>query len=423
MTVRFSPNLKSLLRVFCRDSRANLSVSLAVAIFPLMGIVGASVDYANALKAKSFLQGVADQSALSSARQLRLGNSTQDMVQQSAQYAANLALAGKPWSSTVSASVPSDLSAVTVNIVATVPSYLSQLLNLPQSTVNVTSRARVLGVPALCLLALDPNATKGISVSLKSNVSAPGCSVYSNSRQTSSITVTDSSVVSAAMGCSAGGVVGTAANIVPMPLTDCPVISDPLAGRAPPAVSSTCDYTNKVILLQTVTINPGVYCGGLQIDLLANVTMNPGVYVIKGGSFNVIAAQVKGAGVTIYLTGANTNLDLVLGSTIDLTAPASGPTAGILIWEDAATTTPNINHYIYSTHAHNLLGTIYFPNGNLTIGSPNAVADQSAYTIIVAKSLSMVASPNLTLNANYNATNVPVPAGLGPTSQGAFLDM
>jgi hypothetical protein len=207
-----------------------------------------------------------------------------------------------------------------------------------------------------------------------------------------------------------------------MPLTDCPVISDPLAGRAPPTVSSTCDYTNKVILFQTVTINPGVYCGGLQIDLLANVTMNPGVYVIKGGSFNVIAATVKGAGVTIYLTGANTNLDLVLGSTIDLTAPAAGPTAGILIWEDAATTTPNITHYIYSTHAHNLLGTIYFPNGNLMIGSPNAVADQSAYTIIVAKTLSLVASPNLMLNANYSATNVPVPAGLGPTSQGAFLD-
>ena len=421
--MRFPPILKTLSRYFWRDSSANVSVSLAFAIFPLMGIVGASVDYANALKAKSFLQGVADQSALASARQLRLGNSTQAMVQQSAQYAANLALAGKPWSPTVGASVPADLSAVTVNIAATIPTYLSQLLNLPQSSVSVTSRARVLGVPALCLLSLDPTASKGISVSMHSNVAAPGCSVYSNSRQTSSITVTDSSVVTASMGCAAGGVVGTAANIIPMPLTDCPDISDPLAGRATPAVSSTCDHTNKVIVLQTVTIDPGVYCGGLQIDLLANVTMNPGVYVIKGGSFNVIAAKVKGTGVTIYLTGANTNVDLVLGSTIDLTAPATGATAGILIWEDAATTTPNIMHYIYSTHAHNLLGTIYFPNGNLMIGSPNAVADQSAYTIIVAKTLSLVASPNLNLNANYNATNVPVPAGLGPTSQGAFLDM
>ena len=51
MTVRFPPILKTLSRYFWRDSSANVSVSLAFAIFPLMGIVGASVDYANALKA------------------------------------------------------------------------------------------------------------------------------------------------------------------------------------------------------------------------------------------------------------------------------------------------------------------------------------------------------------------------------------
>ena len=159
------------------------------------------------------------------------------------------------------------------------------------------------------------------------------------------------------------------------------------------------------------------------MKLGAQVTLSPGVYIIKDGPLSVaLNATLKGDGVGIFLTGTASVLDFVLGSTIELTAPVTGPMAGILIWENPQTAVTGIPHIIYSSHAHTLLGTIYLPRGNLTIGSPNAVADQSAYTIIVANTVQMISSPNLVLNANYNASLVPVPDGLGNRTSRVALD-
>jgi Flp pilus assembly protein TadG len=43
--------------------------------------------------------------------------------------------------------------------------------------------------------------------------------------------------------------------------------------------------------------------------------------------------------------------------------------------------------------------------------SSNAVADQSAYTVIVRR-VQLKQAPNLVLNANYHQTDVPLPEGL-----------
>ena len=67
-----------------------------------------------------------------------------------------------------------------------------------------------------------------------------------------------------------------------------------------------------------------------------------------------------------------------------------------------------------SDDARNLLGTIYLPRGVLAIGSNARVADQSAYTVVIADSVVLTGGPNMILNANYGSTNVPVPEGVGP---------
>ena len=54
---------------------------------------------------------------------------------------------------------------------------------------------------------------------------------------------------------------------------------------------------------------------------------------------------------------------------------------------------------------------------SLEHGSLNALpGDQSAYTVIVAQQVNLYQGPNLYLNANYGATSVPVPKGVGPVS-------
>ena len=61
-----------------------------------------------------------------------------------------------------------------------------------------------------------------------------------------------------------------------------------------------------------------------------------------------------------------------------------------------------------------MLGTIYLPAGRLIIDGNAAVSDQSAYTVIVAQLVDLYDGPTLYLNANYEATSVPVPKGVGP---------
>ncbi len=76
---------------------------------------------------------------------------------------------------------------------------------------------------------------------------------------------------------------------------------------------------------------------------------------------------------------------------------------------------------IISDNARTMLGTIYLPAGRLIVDSSRPVADQSAYTVIVARQINLYEGPNLTLNANYGATSVPVPDGVGPRSGMAAL--
>jgi hypothetical protein len=111
------------------------------------------------------------------------------------------------------------------------------------------------------------------------------------------------------------------------------------------------------------TLNPGVYCGGLMIMGNSRVRLNPGVYIVQNGLFKVgNRATLIGENVGFYLTGTDTLMFFDRGSTIDLTAPKSGPLAGILFFEDSSAPPLRI-HRIASNNARNLLGTIYLPVG------------------------------------------------------------
>jgi hypothetical protein len=63
----------------------------------------------------------------------------------------------------------------------------------------------------------------------------------------------------------------------------------------------------------------------------------------------------------------------------------------------------------------------YMPASTLHIDAQNPVADESAYTVIVVHRLQLFSGPNLVLNTNYGASDVPVPKGVGPLSSSISL--
>ncbi|UCI28019.1 hypothetical protein [Mesorhizobium sp. B2-8-5] len=95
---------------------------------------------------------------------------------------------------------------------------------------------------------------------------------------------------------------------------------------------------------------------------------------------------------------------------------------------------------IQSRDAGRIIGTVYLPNDNLTVGGDKdgdglcdtdetmtlsqPVAEQclsdvgtvSAWTAIVTYKLHVTAGATLVINSNYSASKIPAPDGIGPNS-------
>jgi hypothetical protein len=390
-----------------RDQAGGVAVILGL-VFPIMlAMVAAAIDYGLMVRRRDQLQNAADVGALAAARELSLAQSS---TAGTADVARSIILASLPSTSGLSIDTQATSDSVAVTIGEIVHHAFGSILGSPSSKLRVNAVARVASA-RLCLLALEADKARAIDMNKSARLTAVRCSIFSNSKDKAGIVVADSARVEAETVCSAGGIEGKA-NFAKPPTTDCPPIADPLANRNPPAVGA-CQFNNTQITSGFQALNPGVYCGGLKITGGATVTLAPGVYIIEGGKFTVDrGAALEGRDVGFFLAGQASTFEFAYDSTIDLEAPRTGEMAGILIFDDRGGKSDK--HRIYSDNARKLLGTIYMPNGHLYIDAKKPIADKSAYTVVVARTVEIFDGPDLVLNSDYGATSVPVPKGVGP---------
>jgi Flp pilus assembly protein TadG len=411
---------------FARCRRAGTATLFALSLPLAIGAVGVAIDYGRATLMRTKMQSVADSAALMSARQMQLATATADRVAAFAKSYVTSQLAGV----TPTINVDMDALVVTAKLDTDYKPVVgvSFLANAFHLTASAT--AKLSNNLPLCMLGLDQKAPATVGLEQNALMTAPGCLVYSNSKSPNGLSVKSSATLKAGFICSAGGKVADSnSNYNPQPATDCPVMPDPLAMRPPPP-DGPCNHLAKIVLGGSTTLQPGVYCGGLIISMGADVKMMPGVYIIKDGPFLVNGdATLTGDGVGIYLKGLNSNLKFDEQTTISLTAPKDGPMAGLLIYDDPtgapALLQPLIagkytklldsarEHLILSDNARTLIGTIYMPKGRLIIDANKPLADKSAYTVLVVQQLDLYSGPNLILNSDYGASEVPVPPGVG----------
>ncbi len=420
-----------LARELYRDRRGGIAVSFALSLPVLLAALGLASDYVMLTKVRTDLQVAADSAAVAGAREIPLAQADENQIESAAKSFAAFALTGDSSGDdsllaakhlTVSASVIDDFSAVKVDIAEAWTPFFAHFVSKGITPVRVTATARFAGSHNLCVLGLE---TTGESVFLndKARLTGKKCGVFSNSTSSSGIRLDKGSSMTSSVACVAGGYsISGSSTATPVPVTDCPAILDPLANRLPPGFGG-CDHNTIDLKNITQTINPGVYCGGLKIQGTSKVTLNPGIYIINGGALEVSGqASIIGTGVGFYFTGSKPEPFSFLANThIDLSAPVNGPLAGLLFFEDR-NLGKVLDHRITSSDARRLIGTIYLPVGNLKVDSAAVVADQSAYTAIIVRTLQLNSGPHLVLNADYTATNVPVPAGIMGTGQVVLTD-
>ncbi len=378
------------------DTRGATAVAFGITVPALVVVSGFSLEYAGAVVQRSHLQNVADISAVAGAKQMSLSTPENDasvmaVVKAIVDEAISDKSGSKGQAVTRSVVVDRDNNKVLVSLTQpNVNEFLVAGLNI--SEVSVTAEASVVGTLRTCVLALDESAENTIGLD-------------SNAR---------------GLICSAGGNYGGATNFEPEVLTDCPPIDDPLSNRSEPSVGG-CTYTDLEVIDETRTLLPGTYCGGLRIDGNAVVTLEPGVYIIKDGPFIVDSNSiVNGTYVSLFFTGDTSTFTFNSNANVSLSAPRDGAMAGILMFESRSAPL-NRTFNIFSNYTRNLLGTIYLSRGHLNVDADNPVADQSAYTAVVVRRLLLNSGPNLVLNTNYGATDIPVPENIKGLSSNVAL--
>lgn len=405
----------------CRSGIAFLKFALMLPV--LLAVVLSGIDYAWTLTHKAVMQDAADTAAIAGAKQLSMSDAKRENVEAVvtamveryiAENRKSLINKGavKP---IVKANVSSDPLQVEVVITQNVQAAAGGKFGLEFPPINVRSVARISGQPNICVLALASQGGTGILLENSALVTGRNCAVFSNSTSKNGLRGRNSSLLTASFICSSGGAEG-GGNFSPAPMVDCPTFSDPLDGRPAP-IAGPCAETDLKISGGSRDLSPGTYCGGLTVSDGADVRFLPGEYIIKDGPLSVDSGgRISGVDVGFYLTGKGAVMNFNRDSSISLEAPKTGTMAGILVYEDRGQSIGN-PHIIYSNDARVLLGTIYIPRGMLMVDASSPVADQSAYTAIIADQMRLKGGPHLILNTDYDDTDVPVPKGIRGAGQ------
>jgi Flp pilus assembly protein TadG len=390
----------------------NMSVIMMGVMATLALIVGGVIDYASLGNEKRSLQSVADGAALAAAREMVIVKATDVRVQSIAEsyVKANF----KSGEAATKAEIVENGRAVKVSVSADPQVYFPGPIGLNATTVHAEATAEISGGGNVCMIGLDPDAPMTLNMMNNARLTAPDCAVYSNSFSKKSLNVANFARVNAKLTCVTGGVGGAKAAVTPLAIEDCPPIADPLKDHVDPKYGLLkCDYLAPVTVVGNVTLKPGVYCAGITVAAFGKVTLEPGIYTMNTGGLSVIAnGALEGENVGFYLTGANATIMFGPNSHISLTAPKTGPLAGILFFEDRDVLLGSY-HQISSNDARRLVGTMYFPKSRLKIDANNPVADRSEYTVIIARGFDLSSGPELVLKTDYDASPIPLPEGVG----------
>jgi hypothetical protein len=239
-----------------------------------------------------------------------------------------------------------------------------------------------------------------------SQMTAAGCLVQSDG----DIAVDSGGWLNAGLAQSVGAASG---RISPSAQTGAPAIPDPFASM-PVNATGLCTPLDLVFDLGVQILAPGIHCGNLTARANSTVILLPGEHYFYNGQLHLQeSATLQGSDV-VLIFDKSSQIQFQDQSKVDLSGRTSGPYSGFVMM----TTTQNVGNFdISSDNAYRLLGTLYLPAANLRVsGNGNSVAAQSAWTVVIAKSIEMSGSANLVINSDYASAPVPVPQGVGPNT-------
>ncbi len=398
-------------RSFPSSNSGTVSVLFAIGLVALVGIAGSAVDYSLTAWRKAKLQEALDAAVLAGvsdrgdAEQLSGvdGGLTKGQRIEIAQVFFDGNKSSLPNVENVSFLYEGDHLVGHASI--KVDTYLLRVAGFNKFDVNIlASAASAVTREPLCFMAMHP--TRKHTLELKGSVSvlAPECNIYGNSNHEDDV-VDPHTPHNFLVGKSVQAV-GYGHHFLPNvtpPLEHAPeLIPDPLAGFSLP-VAGPCDFTNTVVNGTSTTLNPGTYCGGLQIESGAVVNLNPGLYIISGDKFGISDSEVNGADVTVALADSNVKLEWQK-SIMRWSATKTGTFAGLAL---IGSREP-VDH-VFQDSTIDLHGVIYLLQGAIQWTNSGTPAINALWSAWIVDGVSWDGDGAIHYNFNLADSDVPYP--------------
>lgn len=417
----------ALVRRFHGDSSGNFVIIAALGLPVLVGFAGLGSDAALWLYKRRAMQSAADSAAFSTA--IAYINNVKSMTKLQAEARSAAGSYGFiSGSNRVDVILKWPYDSRPGSMEVTVAQQQAPLFaRLFVSDVTIRARAVAVGTPKLtgtgCVLSLNSSASGAITIQGSTNVVLDQCSLGSNSSSSSALTIGGSAQLTALSVGVVGGVSGSTSRIDASGgiTTGAAATLDPYAKASYPPLPNRCDKTNyvsKVTEMMTPARWAGdpadpvpplyVLCGGMTLNAGANVTLGPGIYYLvesDGGQPGALSMQggatLSGTGVTLVFTSRNGTIyagsKINGGAAVNLTAPSSGPTAGIVVFGDRQMA-PGTSFQFSGGSTQILNGAVYASRAAMTFSGGSGTSN--ACTQLVADTVTFTGSSHFKIGCN-----------------------
>lgn len=405
--------LSRLAKTFGSDRAGNIALIFALAFPGLVMMVVAGVELQALASDKARMQTVADAAALNAATQMRFAANEQLLTRTESFALSELSdLKATPDQPDVRFTFDGNTpTGVRVSLTARRLSFFGNLVPPGGFVTTVESTAEQLGSVPLCVLAAAVNGSDVLNLP-QGSIIARSCLVHSNR----DIALGNGSLLDAAAVQASGAIKGgTPANAE----SDMAIVTDPLTAMFNGTGPGACEFKNPVKTDKatvTVSVQPGVHCRHFDIE---NGTLQflPGVHHLFSGQLQLKKdAKIVGDDVTLVIwRQLDVKFDDGKVALLDLTGSRGGTGeagrwAGFALAVDPQRTG---NLTLDFNEIRKLEGVVYAPSIRLIIPGGINSSEVTPWTVIVAKELRVEGGRTLQINADYSASNVPVPNGVG----------
>lgn len=418
-------------RRFLGDSRGAVAAVVAVSATVLAGVIGLGIEVSSWYMATRKLQAAADAAAIAAAFEHYKGNDAAiptaavKEAQRHNFHGASCSYQSAGTDCSIynpprSGAFAADDTAFEVVISEPLTRGFSRLFTTDEIRISsrAVAHAETGGGSGGCILALDTSASQTLQVTGNATITAPECTIYSNSTHaTQAVKVNGNITITAEAVQTPGGISKTGnVHINAEEKPNSSAAPDPYAAIPVPDFSTTCTHTGYSLSGNNVeTLNPGTYCNGISLSGNSKVTLNAGTYVIAGGNLSLTGNNwfkaASGARVTIVLTShpsnpgwgyarvqftGNTQVSLTAQTQEDLDGTDFEQMAGFVFYQDRNAPSSGTNQFTGNNSTY-LTGALYFPNQNLSFVG-NSSSGSSGCTQIIARKISLVGNAGVGTN-------------------------